>query len=73
MTLSWGQGRDGDRPALEDGRTGMPKVGARSFGYGAKGKKAAESYAKRTGKKVVKKKRRTGTGAMGAAKPTRVR
>jgi hypothetical protein len=35
----------------------MPKVGGKHFGYGPKGRKAAKKYAKKTGKKVVRKKR----------------
>jgi len=34
----------------------MPKVGKKKFPYSAKGKKAAMSYAKKTGKKVKTKK-----------------
>jgi len=34
----------------------MPKVGKKEYGYGKKGKEAAEKEAARTGKKVVKKK-----------------
>ncbi len=34
----------------------MPVVGKKKFAYTAKGKKAAKSYAKKIGKKVVKKK-----------------
>jgi len=34
----------------------MPKVGGRQFGYSKKGKAAAASYAKKTGKKVTKRK-----------------
>jgi|TARA_R100000306_G_C4324520_1_gene116945 hypothetical protein len=33
----------------------MPKVGGKKFPYSVKGKKAAKSYAKKTGKKVKKK------------------
>tara|TARA_R100000808_G_C2143507_1_gene151289 strand:+ start:930 stop:1034 length:105 start_codon:yes stop_codon:yes gene_type:complete len=33
----------------------MPKVGKKKFAYTAKGKKAAKTYAKKTGKKVKKK------------------
>jgi hypothetical protein len=36
----------------------MPKVGGKKFGYGSKGMAAAKKYAKKTGKKVVKKKAR---------------
>jgi len=35
----------------------MPKVGGRQFGYSKKGKAAAASYAKKTGKKVTKKRK----------------
>ena len=35
----------------------MPKVGKKKFAYTIKGKKAATSYAKKTGKKVRKTKR----------------
>ena len=34
----------------------MPKVGKKKFSYTAKGKKAAKAYAKKTGKKMNKKK-----------------
>ena len=34
----------------------MPNVNGRSFGYSKKGKAAAASYAKKTGKKVTKRK-----------------
>jgi hypothetical protein len=33
----------------------MPKVGKKKFPYTAKGKSAAKAYAKKTGKKVSKK------------------
>jgi hypothetical protein len=33
----------------------MPKVGKKSFPYTSKGKAAAKAYAKKTGKKVSKK------------------
>ena len=33
----------------------MPKVGKESFSYSKAGKKAAKSYAKKTGKRVMKK------------------
>ena len=36
----------------------MPKVGGRSFGYSKKGKAAAKAYAKRTGKRLIKSKKR---------------
>ncbi len=35
----------------------MPKVGKKSFGYGKKNIKAAKAYAKKTGKKLTRKKR----------------
>ena len=35
----------------------MPKVGKKKFSYTKKGKQAAKKYAKKTGKKVVKKKK----------------
>ena len=35
----------------------MPKVGGRHFSYSKAGKKAAASYAKKTGKKVTKKRK----------------
>ena len=35
----------------------MPKVGKRKFPYTAKGEKAAKSYAKRSGKKLVRTKK----------------
>jgi len=34
----------------------MPKVGSKHFSYTAKGRKAAKSYAKKTGKRVAKRK-----------------
>ena len=34
----------------------MPKVGGKHFKYSAEGKKAAKAYAKKTGKKVTRKK-----------------
>ena len=34
----------------------MPTVGKKKFSYTEKGKKAAKTYAKKIGKKVVKKK-----------------
>jgi|TARA_R110002012_G_C11417452_1_gene587808 hypothetical protein len=34
----------------------MPKVGSKKFSYTKKGKAAAKSYAKKTGKKVKSKK-----------------
>ena len=37
--------------------TDMPKVGTKKFPYTAKGKKAAKSYAKKTGKKIKKAKK----------------
>lgn len=36
----------------------MPKVGGKSFSYSKKGKAAAKSYAKKTGKKVTNRKKR---------------
>ena len=36
----------------------MPKVGGKSFSYSKKGKAAAKSYAKKTGKKVTNRKER---------------
>jgi len=35
----------------------MPKVGGRQFGYSKKEKTKAASYAKKTGKKVTKKRK----------------
>ena len=35
----------------------MPKVGKKHFSYTEKGKKAAKSYAKKTGQKMTKKKK----------------
>jgi|SaaInlLV_10m_DNA_1039704.scaffolds.fasta_scaffold23766_3 hypothetical protein len=35
----------------------MPKVGTKKFAYTTKGKTAAKAYAKKTGKKVVLKKK----------------
>jgi hypothetical protein len=37
----------------------MPKVGGRHFGYSKKGKAAAKAYAKRTGKRLVKGKKKS--------------
>ena len=37
----------------------MPIVGGKKFSYTTKGKAAAKSYAKKIGKKVVKKKKKT--------------
>jgi hypothetical protein len=37
----------------------MPTVGKKKFDYTTKGKKAAESYAAKTGKKVAKTKRKS--------------
>ena len=34
----------------------MPMVGKKKFSYSAKGKKSAKTYAKKTGKKMKKKK-----------------
>ena len=36
----------------------MPMVGKKKFGYDKKGKAAAKAYAKKTGKKMVKRKKR---------------
>ena len=38
----------------------MPKVGHRHFKYTKEGKKAARSYAKKTGKKVTSSKKKKG-------------
>ena len=38
----------------------MPKVGKKSFAYSKAGKKAAKSYAKKTGKKVTGSKKKKG-------------
>jgi len=35
----------------------MPKVGKKHFSYSTKGKAAASKYAKKTGKKMTKKKK----------------
>tara|TARA_R100000808_G_scaffold19871_1_gene43075 strand:+ start:3173 stop:3286 length:114 start_codon:yes stop_codon:yes gene_type:complete len=35
----------------------MPKVGKKHFSYSKAGRKAASAYAKKTGKKVTRKKR----------------
>ena len=35
----------------------MPQVGKKKFSYSKKGKAAAKSYAKKTGKKMTKKKK----------------
>jgi hypothetical protein len=35
----------------------MPKVGKKKFGYTKAGKKKARAYAKKTGKKVIAKKK----------------
>ena len=37
----------------------MPKVDGRSFGYSKASKKKAKAYAKKTGKKVTKRKARS--------------
>ena len=37
----------------------MPRVGGKKFSYSKKGKAAAKAYAKRTGKRLVKNKKRT--------------
>jgi len=36
----------------------MPKVGSRHFAYTKKGKAAASKYAKKTGKKMTRKKKK---------------
>jgi hypothetical protein len=36
----------------------MPKVGVKKFSYSKKGKAAAKAYAKRTGKRLVKNKKK---------------
>tara|TARA_Y100000593_G_C4289178_1_gene327311 strand:+ start:811 stop:942 length:132 start_codon:yes stop_codon:yes gene_type:complete len=36
----------------------MPNVGGKKFSYSKKGKAAAKAYAKRTGKRLVKAKRK---------------
>jgi hypothetical protein len=36
----------------------MPMVGRKKFGYGKKGMAKAKSYAKKTGKKMVKRKKK---------------
>jgi len=38
----------------------MPMVGMKSFPYNTKGKKEAKEYAKKTGKKMVSKPKKTG-------------
>jgi len=38
----------------------MPKVGGKKFSYTKKGKAAAKAYAKRTGKKMTKRKKTKG-------------
>ena len=38
----------------------MPKVGKKHFSYSPKGKAAAKKYAKRTGKRITKKVKKTG-------------
>ena len=37
----------------------MPKVGGKHFSYSKKGKAAAKAYAKRTGKRLVKGKKKS--------------
>jgi hypothetical protein len=37
----------------------MPRVGKKSFSYSKKGKTAAKRYAKKTGKKVTRAKKRS--------------
>jgi|TARA_R100001129_G_C5250387_1_gene228162 hypothetical protein len=39
----------------------MPKVGGKKFSYSKKGKAAAKAYAKRTGKRMTKGKKKSGT------------
>ena len=41
---------------FQKGETKMPKVGKKNFAYTAKGKAAAKKFAKKSGKKVQKKK-----------------
>jgi hypothetical protein len=36
----------------------MPRVGSRSYAYTTKGRKAARTYAKKTGKKVTNRKKK---------------
>jgi len=36
----------------------MPKVGGKHFAYSAKGRKAASSYAKKSGKKVAHRRKK---------------
>jgi len=36
----------------------MPKVGKKHFSYSEKGKKSAKAYAKKTGQKMTKKKKK---------------
>ena len=38
----------------------MPRVGKKKFAYSAAGKKKAKAYAKKTGKKVKRKKKASG-------------
>ena len=38
----------------------MPKVGKKKFAYSVAGKKKAKAYAKKTGKKVKRKKKSSG-------------
>ena len=37
----------------------MPKVGGKKFSYSNKGKASAKAYAKRTGKKITSKKKKS--------------
>ena len=41
----------------------MPKVAGKHFSYSTVGRKAARSYAKKTGKKVVKKRKAKTAGS----------
>lgn len=38
----------------------MPRVGGKHFSYSSKGRKSAKAYAKKTGKKVSKPKKKKG-------------
>ena len=42
----------------------MPKVGGKKFSYSKKGKAAAKAYAKRTGKRIQRNKKRSGSSAV---------
>ena len=48
-------GQTAQTEAAQKGTYIMPMVGKKKFGYGTKGKAAAKAYAKKTGKKMVKK------------------